>query len=154
MKRGETKMATRKLTDLAIQVRVVPRRPTWPAAHSSATWTFAHHCVDALHALVRSVDIAVAEAEQGKALAMDVIQRHRRGIADAAIAKLSNFAQWKVSEKALREKIESLESHDRTSEQVRLLQQLKQALAELEYGLGAAERAIEEICRVRQGVPV
>lgn len=148
-------MATRKLTDLRIEVSIVPRRRRWDDAHSSATWSLAHHCVDALHELVRSVDIALAEAEQGKAVPVEAIRRRRCEIADAALAKLSHFTPWKTAEKTLREKIDSLLSmDDRTSEQVRLLQQLQQARAELEEGVRATARVIREICGLQQGVPV
>lgn len=55
-------MATRSLSDIQIEVRIVPKRVQWPAVHSSPVWIKAQSCVHALEDLVRNVDSSCLQA--------------------------------------------------------------------------------------------
>ena len=57
-------MGIQKVSDAQIAITIVPRRARWPEPGAANVWTMAHRCVDALHNLVRQVDLDCAEVEQ------------------------------------------------------------------------------------------
>jgi hypothetical protein len=151
----ESTMRPPKLTDLEIKVRIVPTRVRWPEARAGSPWTEAHNCVHAFENVVRDVDLACLEAAQNKDLSGDAIRRRRAEIYDQALARLVDFRPLEMAEQALSGRIRALENlNDRSARQVEMLKQLKQALADLREGVGAARRMLLETCKVRAGAPV
>ncbi len=61
----------------------------------------AHDCVDALQALVRTIDVACIQAEQDRELSAGGIARRRAELSDQALRKLENFPPFEVAQKAL-----------------------------------------------------
>lgn len=146
-------MATRKLTDNEIAIRIVPKRLRWPESGSSIAWTKAHDCVDALQDLVRNVDLGCLEAEQDHELSGGRIQRRRAELCDQALRKLANFRLFDIAKKALSENIVALESLSvRDPEQALMLQKLTQALHDLREGIEATKRVVLDQCKMREGV--
>ena len=84
-------MATHKLSDVEIQVRVVPMRLRWPETGTAIAWTRAHDCVDALQDLVRSLDVACLKAEHDRVLPTGGIARRRAELCDQTLRKLADF---------------------------------------------------------------
>jgi hypothetical protein len=102
-------MTSHKLSDVEIQVRVVPTRLRWPETGTAIAWTRAHDCVDALQDLVRSLDVACLEAERDREPPAGGIARRRSEICDQALRKLVNFPAFEIAEKTLSENIVALE---------------------------------------------
>jgi len=147
-------METHPLSEIAIKVRIVPRRGQLPNAQSSKVWTAVHDCILAYETVVRDVESACMAFERDKDdLSPDAIRRRRSQICEQGLARLVGFRPLEMAEKALTQRISALESlNERNSEQVRSLNQLTQALADLRQGIEATKRTILEICKVRQGV--
>jgi hypothetical protein len=144
-------MATHKLSDLQIKVCIVPKRVRWPEAHVSPAWTKAHYCVHALEDLVRHVDFNCYQAEENKTLSAAAVRRRRAEICDQALRRLVNFAAFDLAQKALSGDIIALERlNDREPEQVRVLQEMKQGVQDLQEGIGATRRMILERCKTRE----
>jgi hypothetical protein len=154
-KKGEKAMTSHKLSDVEIQVRVVPKHLRWPERGLSVAWSKAHDCVDALQDLVRSVDTACIEAEQSHELSAGAIARRRAELCEQALRKLVNFAAFEVAEKALSENIVALqELSDRDPQQAQVLHELTQALHDLREGIEATRRMVLDRYKVREGVSV
>ncbi len=148
-------MAGHRLTDTQIAIRIVPKHVRWPASGSSVAWSKAHTCVDALQALVHSVDAACIEAEQDRELSASGINRRRAELCDQALRKLANFTAFEIAERALSENIAALERlSDRDPGQAQMLQKLTQALHDLREGLAATRRMMLERCKVREAAVV
>jgi hypothetical protein len=151
-KKGEKAMTSHKLSDVEIQVRVVPKHLRWPENGSSVVWTKAHTCVDALQKLVRSLDLACVEAEQSHELSAGAVARRRVELCEQALRKLVNFSAFEIAEKALSENIVAMERRsDRDPEQVQMLQELTQALHDLREGIEATRCMVLERCKMREG---
>jgi hypothetical protein len=127
----------------------------WPEPGSSIAWTRAHACVDALHALVHSLDGACAEVEQSRDLSPGAIARRRDELCEQALRKLVNFLAFDVAEKALSENIVALERLSNCSpEHVQMQQKLTQALRDLREGIEATRRMVLDRCKMREGLSV
>jgi hypothetical protein len=115
----------------------------------------AHDCVHALENVARHAEDACIAIEQHKDLSPDAIRRGRVEICEKALARLADFNPLESAEKALSGGIRALESlENRTPDQVKALQQYKQAVGDLREGLDATRRTILEICKLRAGAPV
>jgi hypothetical protein len=148
-------MATHKLTDIEIAIRVCPKRVRWPKSDSSIGWTKAHACVDALQNLVRNVDLGCLEAEQDRELSAGGIARRRAELCDQALKKLVNFQPFEIAKKRLTENSDALErlSH-RDPEEVQMLQKLTRAFHDLREGIEATKRMVLDRCKMREGAVV
>jgi hypothetical protein len=144
VKKGEPKMLTQRLSEVAINARIVPRRVRWPGAGADPAWAAAHGCVHAYENVVRDAESRCMAVEQN--LAGDALRHRRVEIREKALAKLVDFRPLEVAQKALSERIRALESLDnRTPEQVKTLQQQKQALGDLQNGIDSTRRAVVEV---------
>ena len=138
-------MTTRKLTDSQIAIRIVPTHLRWPKSDTSAVWTKAHNCVDALQDLIRSVDVACIEAQQGHEGGIT----RRSEIRDQALRKLVNFRAFEIAEKALIENIDTLERLSyRDPQQVLMHKNFTQALHDLREGIAATRRMVLDRCKM------
>ena len=148
-------MAHQRLTDNEIMIRIVPKRMRWPESSTNQTWAIAHACASAFDDLIRGVDVACLEAEQDRELSATAIRRRRAELCDRALAKLVNFRPFDVAQKALTEEIVALERLSLPdAEQSQMLQKLKQARTDLDEGVSATQRMLQERCKVRDGVLV
>ncbi len=148
-------MAVRRLTELEIKARIIPTHLRWPKPGTSKTWTMAHACVDALQALVRSVDTHCFEAANGGELSASGIARRRTELCDEALAKLVNFTPFEVAEKALSDDIVALERLSRRdSQQVQMHENLTKALQDIREGIAATQRMVLDRCNMCKGAPV
>jgi hypothetical protein len=148
-------MATAKMTDIEVAIRIVPTHLRWPQSGTSLVWTKAHGCVAALQNLVRSVDVACCDVERDRELSAAAINRRRAEIFDRTKLKLANFRPFETAEKALSADIAALDRlSERTPQQVKSHQQLTKAIGELREGLHATTRAVAERCKIRERVPV
>ncbi len=146
-------MPANKLSDLQIAITVVPMRTRWPESGTSVAWTKAHDCVDSLQEFVRKVDRDCLQAEQNEELSVEAIRRRRAEIYDRAMLKLTNFGPFQIAEKAVSDTINSLERlSNLNSEQAQMLEALKRMLGDLEEGISATQRMLQERCRVRERV--
>ena len=142
-----------KLSDLEIAVRIVPTTLRWPQSGTSIAWTAAHGCVDAYRDLVRRIDMACGEAERNRQLSSSDIVHRRAELCDDALRRLANFRPLELAETALIEEIDALERlSDRDAQQVKMRAKLKQALKDVQEGIAATRRAVQERCKVRQAV--
>ncbi len=148
-------MASSRLSENQINIRIVPKRVRWPECGTSNAWTKAHDCVDAYQDLVRGVDLACAEAEQDPELSGSGIVRRRAEICDQTMTKLFNFRPFEIAEKALAGDVNALEGlEDRNPQQVQMLLKLKQARVDLQEGVEATKRMVRERCKVGERVSV
>jgi hypothetical protein len=148
-------MAGLRFTETEIAIRICPKHVRWPQPGSSIAWTRAHACVDALHALVHSLDGACAEVEQSRDLSPGAIARRRSELCDQALRKLATFAAFEIAEKALSENIVVLDRlSDRNPEHVQMVQKLTQALRDMREGIEATRRMVLDRCKMREGLSV
>jgi hypothetical protein len=145
-------MGIQKVSDAQIAITIVPKRVRWPEPGAANVWTVAHCCVDALHNLVRQVDLDCAEAEQNPDHSASAIARHRAQLCDQAMSKLANFRLFEIAEKTLTNNINALEGlSDPDPQQAQTHQKLTQALRDLQEGIEATRRMLLERCKVREG---
>jgi hypothetical protein len=150
-----TIMASQKLSENQINIRIVPKRVRWPEASFATTWAMAHGCVDALQELVRNVDADCLQVEQNKDLSASAIRRHRSEICDKAMAKLASFQRFDVAEKAMVDNIDLLERlSDPDPQRAQVRDKLKEALRDLREGVEATRRLAQERCKVRERLSV
>jgi hypothetical protein len=148
-------MGIQKVSDAQIAITIVPKRARWPEPGAANVWTVAHRCVDALHNLVRQVDLDCAEVEQDRELAAGGIARHRAQLCDQAMSKLADFGPFESAEKALTDNIDALERlSDPDPQQAQTHQKLTRALRDLQEGIEATRRMLQERCKVREKVSI
>lgn len=146
-------MTSNRLTENQIQVCIIPRHMRWPEPGTGTVWAKAATCVHALQDFCRKADQDCLQAEQNEELSVDAIRRRRVEIYDRAMTRLTNFRPFQIAEKALRDNIISLERlGDLDSEQVEILQKLQRALIDLREGIPAAQRLLQERCKMRERV--
>ena len=147
-------MTSKRLTDTAIKVCIVPGRLRWPPPGTDIAWTKAHDCVDALQNLVRKVDLACLEAEQDRESSASSIARRRTEVCDKAMAELVSFRLFQIAEKVVTEKIDLLERRTGVdAQQAQMQQNLTRVLADLREGVEATKRMVKERCKMRAGSP-
>ena len=144
-------MISKRLTDTAIKVRIVPRRLRWPPPGTDIAWTKAHDCVDALQNLVRKVDFDCLEAEQHRESSASSIARRRTEFCDKAMAELATFGPLQIAEKVMTEKIDLLKTQTGVdAQQAQMQQNLTRALADLREGVEATKRMVKERCKISE----
>ena len=57
-------MGIQKVSDAQIAITIVPKRARWPEPGTCTSWAAAHDCVDALHNLMREVDLACCRSRR------------------------------------------------------------------------------------------
>jgi hypothetical protein len=148
-------MGIQKVSDAQIAITIVPKRARWPEPGTGSVWAAAHHCVDAWHNLIRKVDLDCSEAEQNPDLSASAIARRRAELSDQAMSKLANFRPFEIAEQTLTNNINALERlSDPDPQQAQMLQRLKQALRDLQEGIEATRRMLQERCKVRENVSI
>ena len=144
-------MGIQKVSDAQIAITIVPKRARWSEPGTGSVWAAAHSCVDAWHNLIRKVDLDCAEAEQNPDLSASAIARRRAEICDQAMSKLADFRPFEIAEKALTNNINALERlSDPDPQQAQMLQKLKRALRDLQEGIEATRRMVQERCKVQR----
>ena len=99
--------------------------------------------------LIRDLDRNCLQLEQDE-LTPDVMRRRTDEICNQAMRKLINFKPLNTAIKALSENADALENlSERNPGQVGALQQLKNAVADLQEGIEATRRMVLERCRLR-----
>jgi hypothetical protein len=84
------------------------KRPTWrkalgvrfPDPSAETVWARAHDCVNALHALVRKVDLSCSEAEKNAEISVSGIARRRAKLCERTLIQLANFKPFETAERA------------------------------------------------------
>ena len=133
----------RKLSDIAIAVRVVPTMLRWPSSDAASTivWDRLRDAVEALRSLVRSVDDDCDKVEHDSHLNWEGIARRRIELGNQALSKLAAFTPLHSSELTVDKNINDFEP--------KMQNLLRKAIDELREGVAAAERAVVERCRMR-----
>ena len=103
-------MATNRMSDTEIQMRIVATRVRWPETGTTIAWSRLHDCVDALHGLIQTVHHGCAEAEQNTDFSSAGITRRRTELGRQALTELTNFKPFQIAEKATLENIDYLET--------------------------------------------
>jgi hypothetical protein len=144
-------MTSKRVTDTAIAVRIVPRRLRWSPPGTDIAWAKAHDCVDALQNHVRKVDLGCLEAEQDRKSLASGIARRRTEVCDKAMAELVNFRPFQIAERVVTDKIDLLERRTGVdAQQAQMQQNLTKALADLREGVEATKRMVLERCKMRE----
>ena len=104
-------MATRKLTDNEIQMRIVPTMLRWPPPEiaKAIAWDKSREAVDLLRALIRTVDDGCLQAEQDADLSPEGVARRRQALGRQALSELENWPPLRAAERAITENIDYLE---------------------------------------------
>jgi hypothetical protein len=148
-------MGIQKVSDAQIAITIVPKRARWPEPGAANVWAAAHSCVDALQNLVRQVDFDCAEVEQDRDHSASAIASRRAELCDQAMSKLANFGPFEIAEKALTQNIDALERlSDPDPQQAQMHQKLMRALRDLQEGIEATRRMLQERCKVREKVSI
>lgn len=145
-------MATPRLSSAALAIRIVPQRMRWPKRGASPAWAAAHDCVHAFENIVRDVESEIIALEEDKGRSIDSIRRRRVEICENALARLVDFRPFEAAQRALCERVRVLESlENRTPDEMKALQDYKQARTDLSRGVDASKRTVEEISKATGG---
>ena len=133
----------RKLSDIAIAVRVVPTMLRWPSSDAASTivWDRLRDSVEALRSLVRSVDDDCDKVEHDSHLKPESISRRRIQLGEEALAELAVFEPLHRAERAVDEHIKHLDTKTQNL--------MARALDEVREGVAATQRTVIERCQMR-----
>jgi hypothetical protein len=100
----------KRLNQNEITLRVMPQRLAWwPAANTNTAWTALHDCVDALHALIGTLEEACRATEDDRDLQPGAIKRRVASLGKTALPDLTNFAPFAKAQRAVANNLEGLQ---------------------------------------------
>ena len=134
----------RKLTNLEIEVRIVPTMLRWPTSEAVA-WRRLREGVEALRNMLHALDVACDKIEHDHHLDPRDVKRRRVQIGEQALRELEAFKPLQSTEQAVIKKVNEPENMDTA---------MTKALDELREGVAAARRAVIERCQMRTGLPL
>jgi hypothetical protein len=139
-----------RLTDNQIRVVIVPTHLRWPEAATSEAWAQMHQCVQRLHDFARELDDRCIRVLQTAKLGPDQIAQRRRELGGEAADQLANYGPLRIAEQAAAKEIAQFnQREDLTPQQAQMKQRLLNALHELDGGVAATKRLVQERCGMR-----